>query len=330
MSIQLYNPFENVFLDNKTCFLTGVDLMQEDDTITVFPQWILNQYELNDKTFTMMDYVTSFLYKDLKLPCSLKVKQAFANLDMEIQTAFDKGYEAVKSLDTQKLFLWMGRMVYGVLYHDLILEKEKQEKKNIQLKISDNLKEKFSLFHLMLQSLVAPIQFSEHKPWSIAIVKLKYSKDIFNYRDDTIKLMFSLGMNGFGIVAALQDNGAVLQKEQEMLKKIGETVLHPIQFEELSARFIYTNYLLKYKPTYKIESNQNNFIIESFPIVEEDIDRAFNFWDEKMFADVLADYWKPWGLQKKDIITFPNSPISYLENDYNYEFINPETIELPF
>lgn len=330
MSIQLYNPFENVFLDNKTCFLTGAELSSTEDKITVFPEWVMNQYDLSDKKFTMMDNVTFFVYQDLVLPCSTKTKQAFEILDNEIQTAFNNGYEAVKALESKKLFQWIGRMVYGVLYYDLLLEKEKQEKKNMSLKLSDDLKEKFSLFHLMLQSLVAPIEFSGRNPWSIEVVKLKYSKDIFNYRDDTIKLMFTLGTNGFGILAALQDNGAVGQKENEILQKIGETVLHPIQFEELSARFIYSNFLLKFKPKYKIEEKDNSLVIEALPIATDDIQQAFNPWDEKMFADVLTEYWKPWGLQKNDIITFPNSPISFLENENTYEFVNPETIELPF
>jgi hypothetical protein len=49
-----------------------------------------------------------------------------------------------------------------------------------------------------------------------------------------------------------------------------------------------------------------------------------------MFAQVLAGYWEPWGFTKKDIITLPDAPISFLENDYTYEFIEPESISLPY
>jgi hypothetical protein len=49
-----------------------------------------------------------------------------------------------------------------------------------------------------------------------------------------------------------------------------------------------------------------------------------------MFARVLEGYWEPWAFTKNEIITPPDSPISYLENDYTHEFIEPESIKLPF
>src|SRR6185312_2209745 len=131
--------------------------------------------------------------------------------------------------------------------------------------LSPALKKRFSKFHLMLQSLLVPMEFTFVKPWSMAIVKVKYSKDGFNYKDEPTNQHFSLGMNGFGIVACLQDNGAVLEKEKEILEKAGERVLHPIQFEELAARFLYRNYLLKNRGQTNVGIKSNKVIIESYP-----------------------------------------------------------------
>lgn len=330
MPLQLYNPFENMFFNNNTCFLTGEELTNENETITVFPDWVLQRYQLHNTKFTLMDNVTSYLYKDLKLPCTKLVKDAFDKLDEKIKTAFDKGFDAVKTLDTHSLFLWTSRMVYGILYYDIMIEKENKTKKNIDFKISPALKEKFSLFHLMLQSLIAPIEFGSLKPWSVTVVKLKYSKDIFNYRDDTVNLVFSMGTNGFGIIAMLQDNEIIKQQEAVLLKKIGEIVLHPIQFEELKAKFMYNNYLLKYKPKYEIEEKENKLVINAQPFIVPNDHSLFAKWDDKMFSEVLVEYWKTWGLKKTEIVTYPNAPISFLENENTYEFINPESIELPF
>lgn len=326
--LKLFAPFENANFDNNTCFLTGENILNNNEHLTVFPEWVMEKYGYKDQSFKMMDNVTSIKYKDLKLPCSPNVKTTFDKLDEAIELAFSKGYESVKKLDKQQLFLWMGRMVYGVLYHDLLLEKKK--KADGEFAVSSRLKERFGLFHLMLQSIISPIRFGELKPWSIAIVKLKYSKDIFNYRDDTINLIFTLGMNGFGIAASLQDNGVVLNEHKTLLEKIGTTELHPVQFEELCARFIYSKYLLQYKPQYKVEQNGNSIIIESLPILAVDSRPTFAKWDDNMFAQVLAEYWKPWGLTKKEIIQFPNAPISYLENERTYDFVDPKSISLPF
>jgi len=330
MALQLYNPFDNLYFDDKTCFLTGVDLKNSEETITVFPEWVMKQYNLENSSFTMMDNITSIAYKNLKLPCSENVKAAFLQLDDEIRNAFNGGYESVKALDTQKLFLWMGKMVYGVLYNDLLIEKKRLEQRKLELQLSARLKERMSLFHLMLQSLVAPITFGELKPWSISVVKLKYSKDIFNYHDDTIKLLFSLGMNGFGIIACLQDNGVVTHEQKDILDKIGETVLHPIQFEELYARFLYATFLLQYKVNYKIEQNENKLYIEALPITAERNKLLFGARNNNMYAQVLADLWSPWGLKKKDILNFPDEPVSFLEDATTYELIDPEKIEFPF
>lgn len=330
MPVQLFNPFDNIYLDEKTCFLTGEELTKEDEYIMVFPEWILNQFDLKGKKFTMMDNFTNINYEDFKLPCSEKVKVAFSTLENEIEAAFHKGYDGVSSVDKQKLFLWMGKIIYGILYQDLLIERKKQEAKKLEFKISDALKKRFSWFHLMLQSLVAPIQFGNIKPWSIAIVQLKYSKDVFNYRGDTINLFFSLGMNGFGIIALLQDNNIVMQKESDLLQKLNRTILHPIQFEELKARFTYSNYLLKHKRTFKIKEENDSIKIEAVTPLPEQNNTLFDIWDNNLFADVLTEYWKPWGLQKNNIITYPNAPVSFLENEYTYELINPESIELPF
>ncbi|HSV12082.1 MAG TPA: hypothetical protein VLI68_15000 [Hanamia sp.] len=332
MPFSLFNPFETLYFNPETCFLTGEDLPPEDEQMCIFPAWILDRFSLRNKKFKMMDQVTGIHYEDLKLPCSPAVKNALDILDEEIKEAFIEGYEAVKKIPEERLFLWMGKMVYGVLYHDLNLEIRRSAKnpKLKEFKLSPLLKERFGKFHLMLQSLMVSMEFKGIKPWSIEVVKLKYSQDTFNYKDEPTNLNFSLGMNGFGIVACLQDNGAVGQKQQDILEKISDKILHPIQFEELCARFLYSNYLLKKRPAHIIEVKDEKVIIESLLITETLSEPVFGNWDDNMFARVLAEYWEPWGITKNEIITPPDSPISFLENDYTHEFIEPESVKLPF
>jgi hypothetical protein len=332
MPLSLFNPFETLHFKNTTCFITGDDLQSPDEQISIFPDWILDRFSLRDQRFKMLDQVTSIHYGEIKLPCSEKAKKALDELEMQIKEAFEGGFEEVIKIPKERLFLWMGKFIYGVLYNDIILEISRTRKRpnGKDFKLSPYLKQRFAKFHLMLQSLMVPMEFKDVKPWSIEIVKLKYSKDVFNYKDEPTNLNFSLGMNGFGIIACLQDNGAVAKKEKDILDKIGEKILHPIQFEELSARFLYSNYLLKKAARNSIEVDEEKVIIESFPQEENPDDPLFAPWDDDMFAQVLAGYWEPWGFEKKSIITPPDSPISFLENDYTHEFVEPESIELPY
>jgi len=328
MPFQLYNPFETYDFNPETCFLTGEKLTGEEEQITVFPKWILDRYELNEKKFTLMDQITSYKYADLKIPCSENVAATvLSSLEDEIKNAFEAGFDDVKKLSEKRLFQWMAKIVYGVLYHDLLAERKRAARRNIEFRLSPFLIKRFSLLHLMLQSLVAPVTFSERKPWSICIFKSKISKDVFNYKDEPTNLNFSLSMKDFGIVACLQDNGAVAEFQTDIVEKFSNKTLHPIQLEEIFSRFIYSNYLLKCFPEYKIEETSDQAFINALPYKNHDL---FKPWDDDLFAQVLADYWKPWGLTKKEIYDFPNSPLSFLIDESTNEIIDPESVKMPF
>lgn len=330
MSLQLYNPFENIYLEKDTCFLTGDDLTSEEETVPVFPGWVLDRFGLRNSRFRMMDKINTVEYGSLKLPGSKKVLKAFSQLEEDVQAAFGRGYEGVLQLPDEKLFLWMGKMLYGILYHDLLLERKRLERKGQALAISPRLKEKYGLFHLMLQSIVSPVSFNGVLPWSISVVRLKYSKDIFHYRDNPVHLVFSLGMNGFGIIACLQDNGMVKQSQMKLLEKIGDAELHPVQFEELCAKFLYAHYLLQYKPVYKMEEKDDELMIQGMK-VDADIDKPlFAPWDDTTYAQLLAGYWEAWGFTSNDIVRHPDGVVSFLENDLTNELIDPLSITLPF
>ena len=330
MAIQLYNPFESLHFNPEECFLTGEKTSSTEEQISVFPEWLINRYSLKDKTFTMLEQ-NIVKYQDLKLPCYTDViENALNPLEEEIKKAFSAGFEEVKKVPEVRLFQWMAKLVYGILYHDIVYAMMRQNAKGQKFTISSLLTTKFKILHLMLQSLVLPMEFIGTKPWTIRVVRIKYSKDVFNYKDETNNLNFSLGMNDFGIVACLQDNGENGIYHKELTDKIADKTLHPIQFEELCGRFIYSNYLLNTSAEYKIQPTEDSVYVEAVPLPAHTENPLFRYWDDKMYGEVLAIYWKPWGLGKNEIISFPNSPISFLINEYNYELIEPETISLPY
>jgi hypothetical protein len=218
-------------------------------------------------------------------------------------------------------------MVYGLLYYEMLYEKDRMLAKGEEFELSGTLKKRFGYFHLMLQSVIKPVSFIGKKPWSIAVFPLKYTSDIFSYRDDPINLMFSFGVNGFGFIACLQDNGVIGDKQKELLDKMEGYVLHPIQFEELFARFHYSDYILQYTPEYKIGNEDNKITIEIETAGKQAI---FGPWDNDMFSQLLSNYWQVYGIEKEEILRFQKPPISFIENPYTNDFINPESIDLPF
>ena len=325
MPVSLYNPFGDFAFPENECFLSG-RTVENIETVPVFPEWIMKRYLLHEKTMTMLaENVVK--YSDIKVPCASEVIEKVNVLENEIQKAFEAGYDEVVKIPKLHLFQWMAKMMYGVLYNDIVHGIHQNKTKDKAFTLSPLLTKKFANLHLMLQSMITPMKFNDFIPWSIVVVPVNYSQDIFNYKDETKNINFSLGMNGFGIVACLQDNGENRKHHKSLLDKIGSKTLHPIQFEELWSRFLYSNYLLKTSTDYRYDTSGKVVEVELVPLPEENKTPLFGKWDDKTFSQVLANYWKPWGLTTNDIYSFPNSPISYLEDEYTNELIEPETIK---
>ncbi|MBX2932543.1 MAG: hypothetical protein KF781_11420 [Chitinophagaceae bacterium] len=323
----LYNPFDTLLFQQNICFLTGKKLEQEQ-YVSAFPTWLMERYNLQEATIMMLNG-NRVKYKNMLLPASDEVVKAIEQLDETTQKAFEQGYDAVKALPEITLFHWMARVLYGVLYQDFTYAIQEQIQRGVIFNVSDLLKRKLKNLLFMLQSLVTPIKFIHFSPYTIQCYRVKISKDILNYKDETHHFNFCLGMNGFAIAACLQDNGAVGKYLQEVLEKIGHVELHPAQFEELYGRFIYANYLLRDMPDYSINQEGETFEF-SLPADVDNQQPIFRQWEDKTFAQVLANAWKPWGITLEEIYSYPNSPISYLIDEYTNEFITSDKVNLPF
>src|SRR5690606_22434173 len=108
MSQPFFNPFQDLIFDEHFCFLSGVLTTEK---MTVFPNWLMDHFKFGDEKIEMMDKTKSYIYSDLKLPCSPEVKEAFDVLDAKIKAAYKNGFEGMASLDQELLFQWTGRMV---------------------------------------------------------------------------------------------------------------------------------------------------------------------------------------------------------------------------
>jgi hypothetical protein len=287
----------------------------------VFPSWLMEQFQLTNKPFKLLDESMA-TYGDLKVPCCAAVKQVLESLENEIQDAYNSGYEAVNSLPSIKLFQWIGRLVYGIIYNELRIGMRQQQANGEPFLLSEGLIHKFGNLQTMLQSLIRPVEFEERTPWTIKLFKVDNMAEIFNYRDEINTLTFSLAMNDFGMIACLQDNGANAIYHEEVLEKINEQQLKAIQFEEVIARFYYSNYLFNRLPEYTVMPTADMVYVEAMPLRGLSSKPLFDHWTAKPYAQVLENFWKPWGITLFEIIKDPENPISFLfDADGNY---NPE------
>ncbi|MBC7745575.1 MAG: hypothetical protein H7096_10770 [Flavobacterium sp.] len=311
MAHTLYKPFKKLEFKNKNCFLSGVTI-QADEQISVFPEWLIAQFQLAQKPFKLLDESMA-TYGVIKVPCSAGIaKYTLEPLEHEIQKAFNIGYEAVKNLSSLQLFQWIGKLVYGIIYNELRIGIREQQAGGEDFLLAEGLMYKFGNLQLMLQSLIQPMQFEERPPWTIQIFKVENSPEVFNFRDEINTLTFSLAMNDFGIIACLQDNGSNAIYHEETLLKVKDKTLKPIQFEELIARFYYSNYLFNRLPEYNVLPANDVVYIEAMPLRGLSNKPLFDNWQAKPYGQVLENFWKPWGFTLFEIIKDPENPMSFL------------------
>lgn len=328
MPEQIYNPFTKFNFSNRYCFLTGHALSSEEEKIQVFPQWLMSQYKLEDQPFKMLDESMS-TYKDIKIPCSAHINETYLEpLEAEIAAAFDKGYEGVKALDELKLFQWTAKLLYGIIFNEIQSGIKLQHSKGEEFNISQSIIHKFANLHLMLQSLNLPVTFDEFKPYSIFLFKVDNNPDEFGYRDEINTLTFSLRIKDFGLILCLQDNGANKNYHQEILEKIEDKVLHPIQFEEFCGRVFYSAYLFNRLPEYNILPVGDDIYVDAMPLRGMSSKPLFDHWVNKIYGQVLESFWKNWGFLLLEIIKDPEKPMSFLFNP-DGTLIDAATIALP-
>ncbi|PRD46770.1 hypothetical protein [Sphingobacterium haloxyli] len=324
MTSRLYNPFVAFNFDNQTCFLTGEKLRSPEEQTQVFPIWMMRAFELEEKPFKMLDE-NIVTYKALKLPCSVGVAQAFEQVESEVESAMKVGYKAVKDLDEKMLFQWIGKVLYGVVFNEIQVGIRQAVHSGEEMNFSQALVHKFRNLHFMLQSLVVPMEFEHVNPFNVQVFPVDNAPDTFLYRDEINTLVFSLRMRDFAVIATLQDNGTNAIYHEEILNHVKGRVLHPVQFEEICARYFYSAYLFNRLPDYTFMETSEKIYIEPMALNDWTLKPIFDNWQTKTYGQVLENFWKPWGYTLFEIIKNPEQPMTFLFDNEN-KF--PEILDL--
>lgn len=325
--IKLYDPFQKFTFSSDYCFLSGDKLSSRDEEIQVIPTWLMQKYGLTTQMIQMLDERVAS-YKELKLPCSADVAEKIDCLEGKVEAAFLEGFEAVSNLSQLELFQWIGKLVYGMIFNEIQAGIRQQTAVGEPMNFSHILTHKFRYLHMMLQSLVLPVEFEGVLPFNIQVFPVDNPDDTFSYRDEINTLVFSLRMRDFGIIATLQDNGTNAVFHSEFLDGLKGMPLHPIQFEELCGRFFYSAYLFNRLPEYTVLPTPTKVYIEAMSLSQGPAKSIFDPWQVKVFGQVLENFWKPWGITLFEIIKDPESPMSFLKDETG-AFLNSASIQLP-
>ena len=314
MAVKLYNPFLDFKFDKQSCFLTGSPLVSSDEQIQVFPLWMMRAFDLEDKPFKMLDE-NIVTYKSLQLPCSLAAAAALSKVEEQVEAAMMQGFQAVSALPQEVLFQWVAKILYGVVYNEIQAGVRQAVLTGEDINFSQALVHKFRNLHAMLQSVILPMEFEHKNPFTVLILPVENPENTFNYRDEINTLVFSLRMKDFAVIATLQDNGTHAIYHEDILAKVEGKRLHPIQFEEICARYFYSAYLFNRLPEYTFMETPQKVYVEPMPLNDWTLKPIFDNWQVKTYGQVLENFWKPWGYTLFEIIKDPENPMSFILDD---------------
>ncbi len=307
-----YDPFEGMRFGPATCFLSGQPVGPAD-TVPVFAHWLQARYGLADRPIQLLDHST-VRFCDLRLPASPAVRQRLDELEAAVEAAAAGGPAALRALGDDTLFLWMGKMFYGIFITELLNEFEPLIKPRYPLAENAALLRKFQAFFQLLQGLRVPTEYADFVPASVFVLEVDPADDVvpFEYDDDLNTLVFSIKLDGAVLVACLVDVGLIGQAMRQVYAD-AQRPLHPVQVAEFKARVYYAAHLLHAVPDiYPRHPRPGDTRLVLDALIDDVDATVFNPWENSAYAQALAEMWHRWGIAPAEISRDPAHPLSLL------------------
>lgn len=313
-----YNPFEVMSFTYDRCFLCGEKILNNDSVEHIFPKWLQHKFNLWNQSIALLNQ-TTIKYKNLVIPCCLRCNNNYlSNIEKVIKDSFEQGFEAFSNLDELIIFQWISKISYGLLFKELSLLADRRDKSKGFI-TTPSIIERYRDLHAFLQSVRSPIKFEEFVPWSIFLfetMEFGDSRD-FDYFDGFETMTFAMRMGKIGVIACLEDSGSQKEATKEYISKFKGVKLHPIQFDEMVSRVVYSASLLNRTPKY-ISLLPNNegmctYII-SHPLQGLSSKPIYNEWAQKDYARHLAFFWSKYGINFDNIFIEPDKVLTMIDN----------------
>lgn len=280
---------EHTFTADK-CFLCGSTLTNETKTEEhVIPKWLQHRFNLWDQKITLLNG-TFIPYRLLTIPCCFECNNYHLNpFEDKIKRAFEVGYEEFEKLEKRLLFLWLGKIYFGIMYRELFLsfDRTKPEKGTIT---NPKYLESFYSHFLFLQGIRKRHSFNGFFPASIFLFKTQKPNSIekqWDLIDSQHTPFISIRMGEVGIIAVLQDCEATYQLK-DSLEHHRDIDLHPLQFREMTAKILYKRVLMNRIPKFlNVQNGENSqtFLMSLQGLSDKPI---FDDWDNDEYSLLLS------------------------------------------
>ena len=299
-------------IGREFCFLCGRGLPAQRHTDEhVIPRWIQQRYDLWNLRLTLLNR-TTIPYRQLTIPCCATCNnEHLGRIEAQVQAACDEGREAVLQLPTLTLFLWAGKIFYGLLYREHLLSWSRREPDRGPIVPAEVLK-RYRLHHQFLQAARITFEFNPHVPASIFVYDTLEPTERqmqFDYWDNIPGMGLSIRVGKVGIIVCVQDGGAVKYSFEKVYERIGKLKLHWAQFAEVTARTFYDLSRFNRVPKFLLVEGKDKVHVVMNPLGGLSGKPLFENWNMQDYAKALAFYFR---CSEEQIHPEPHKVVSWL------------------
>lgn len=330
--MKLYAAIDNHDFSEDICFLCGATLTPENRSSEhVFPKWVQGKYDLWNQRITLLNG-TSIPYRQLMIPCcSVCNNNVLSQVEDRVQLAVEQGYAAVAKLDTHTLFLWLGKIFFGMLYRELFLPIDRSAPDSVAIVSPDDMAA-FQMHHYFLQSCRVQMEFEcfdAEYPWTIYIFQMQElaeQRANWDFHDDINCRTVFVRMGNIGMLAAF-DAGAISVDAGNAFSRYSEYSLHPLQFEELGAAFFYKASLFDRTPKFVVTETDGLCKVMVMPVAGLSRKPVFKEWNPNSYAKVLSIFT---GASIEQILPEPGKVMTWLRRQEDNEFMRIDIENVPY
>lgn len=310
----LFHAVRKKRFGSSTCFLCGRRLGSRNRADEhVIPAWVQDRFQLWNEQLNLLNR-TSIPYRQLTIPCCSDCNnEHLSQIEAKVSDAVLSGVDAVRALDEKTLFLWMGKIFYGLLAKEVFLKADRSKARSRPI-VPRFLLERYDLHHSFLQAARLPMTFHRGVPASILVVPLQVPAERalqFDFRDSYQLMTMSIKLGSVGIIAALQDGRAIRSWLLEWFEKYTAAPLHPLQFIELTARFFYICSRQTYTPSFLLGGTPERVDVIQTPRTSLVFRPPFDPWEPAEYANTLSEFT---GLPMPTIFQPPNLVHTWLQH----------------
>jgi len=314
---RFYNPENDRSFSADRCFLCGTPLSGEDSQEHVFPKWLQRKFELWSETITLANG-TVMPYRQLTIPCCESCNtEHLSKIENSVATALGSGYDGIRGLDEQTLFLWMSKIYYGILFKEVLLPYDRSAPSDDRRILDNDMFEQFATAHIFLQGARVPLVFHEFVPWSLFVFRCQTSgktRNNFDYKDSLFDTTLGIRMGEVAVVAVLQDNGTLAEHFADYFEPLKDLHLHPIQFVEAFTRISFKQRTLDCTPKYLLMESNDAVEVLAQPLGGLAGGPRYRRWNWEAYAHHLAFHTR---LPVEKIFAPPNRAMSWLWREDN-------------